>query len=145
MNYLLSLSQQPPVVVARTATVLEAVRAMSASRVGAVGIVENDELVGIFTERDVMEKVVLRALDPAVVPMDQVMTSPVQSVAPDDSAEHALRIMVERHIRHLPITDGSRKILGMLSIRNLLQNALEKTQGEADALEAYLSADGPGG
>jgi len=145
MNYLLSLSQQPPVVVDRSTSVLEAVRAMSASRVGAVGIVDDHKLVGIFTERDVMEKVVLRELDPSTTAMSAVMTSPVQSVEPDESPDNALRTMVELHIRHLPITDGSGRILGMLSIRNLLHNALEKSRDEADALEAYLSADGPGG
>ena len=53
--------------------------------------------------------------------------------------------MVDKHIRHLPIVDDTMKVLGMLSIRNLLQAQFEKAQAEAESLEAYISADGPGG
>jgi CBS domain-containing protein len=145
MSYLLSLAQQPPVIVEPGASVLDAVKKMSENKVGAVGVVEKQQLVGVFTERDLMERVVVRQLDPATTLIQAVMTSPVQSADADASPDDALRRMVELHIRHLPITDASHQILGMLSIRNLLQNQLDKTRDSADALEAFLTADGPGG
>lgn len=145
MDSLLRLSQHPPVVIDPKSSVLSAVELMSKNRVGAIGVVDGEKLIGIFTERDVMERVVLRRLDPNSTPVDSVMTSPVESVASNDDPEAALERMVERHIRHLPICDDRSQILGMLSIRNLLQNQLDKANREADALEAFINADGIGG
>jgi CBS domain-containing protein len=145
MDYLLKLSQHPPVIVQPNASVHEAVRAMSKNRVGAVGVVDEGRLVGIFTERDVMERVVLPLRDPGTTRISDVMTSPVESIRPDHDPHAALEQMVERHIRHLAITDDSNGLLGMLSIRNLLQDQFENATREAESLQAYLSADGPGG
>jgi CBS domain-containing protein len=145
MDYLLKLSQHPPATVGPSATVHEAVQTMSSNRVGAVGVVDQGRLVGIFTERDVMERVVLPLRDPARTPVSQVMTAPVESVPSDHDPHIALEFMVERHIRHLAITDESNALLGMLSIRNLLQDRFENATREAESLEAYFSADGPGG
>jgi CBS domain-containing protein len=145
MDSLLRLSHRPPVVISKSSTVLDAVKLMSKSRVGAIGIVDGEKLVGIFTERDLMERVVLSSREPAKTSVGEVMTAPVESVRADDDPEHALENMVERHIRHLPVTDDSNRILGMLSVRHLLQEQLEKARREADSLEAFLGADGPGG
>jgi CBS domain-containing protein len=132
-------------VIGRDSTVLDAVQLMSKSRVGAIGVVDGEKLIGIFTERDLMERVVLTAREPSATAIAEVMTAPVESVHPDDDAARALETMVERHIRHLPVTDSANRILGMLSVRNLLQEQLEKARHEAESLEAFLSADGPGG
>lgn len=145
MDYLLRLSQCPPVVVASDASVFNAVEVMSEHRVGAIGVVHDGCLVGIFTERDLMERVVLKKRDPASTTLTDVMTSPVESVRPDGNPQVALERMVDRHIRHLPVTDFDNHLLGMLSIRNLLQDQLERARREAESLEAFISADGPGG
>ncbi len=145
MDYLLSLSHRPAVVVGMDATVFNAVELMSKNRVGAIGVVDGEKLVGIFTERDLMERVVLKRREPSTTRVAEVMTTPVESVRSSDDPERALERMVNRHIRHLPVADESNRILGMLSIRNLLQDRLEKARREADSLEAFLTADGPGG
>lgn len=145
MDYLLRLSESPPVTVGADSTVIHAVEAMSEKRVGAVGVVVEGRIIGIFTERDLMERVVLARLDPATTPLADVMTSPVESVRADGDPNFALERMIDRHIRHLPVTDSSNRLLGMLSIRNLLQERLEKARSETESLEAFLSADGPGG
>jgi len=145
MDYLVRLSHRPPVVVSPETTVLAAVELMSKQRVGAVGVVENDKLVGIFTERDLMERVVLKVRPPASTRVGDVMTSPVASVRADGKPAQALETMIDRHIRHLPVTDDSNRVLGVLSIRNLLQDQLERARGEADSLEAFITADGGGG
>ena len=145
MDVLLRLSHRPPIVIGRNATVLDAVKLMSKNRVGAIGVVDGETLVGIFTERDLMERVVLNARDPSATDVANVMTAPVESVHPDEDPEHALESMVDHHIRHLPVIDDSNRILGMLSVRNLLQEQLDKARREADSLEAFLNADGPGG
>jgi CBS domain-containing protein len=145
MDYLVRLSHRPPVVVTPDTPVLAAVELMSRNRVGAVGVVEDDKLIGIFTERDLMERVVLKVRPPASTRVDEVMTSPVTSVRADGDPERALETMLDRHIRHLPVTDESNRILGVLSIRNLLQDQLERARREADSLEAFITADGSGG
>jgi CBS domain-containing protein len=145
MNYLERLSHRPPVVVPPDTPVLSAVEIMSKNHVGAVGVVDDDKLVGIFTERDLMERVVLKVRPPASTRVGDVMTSPVTSVRSDDDPNQALETMIDRHIRHLPVTDESNRIIGVLSIRNLLQDQLERARREADSLEAFISADGSGG
>lgn len=145
MGSLMKLAHTPPVTVTPTTTVLQAVEQMSKNRVGAVAVLADDKLVGIFTERDVMEKVVLKSLDPKTTEISRVMTSPVETAHDSDEPQEALERMVRMHIRHLPVSDASERVLGILSIRNLLQHQLEITRSEADSLEAYYSADGPGG
>jgi len=142
---LLKVADVPAITVTKEATVIEAVNAMVKNRVGAVAVVEQGYLKGIFTERDVMIRVVQARRNPEATRMSEVMTASVQTVAADTSPNQALSQMVEQHIRHLPITDGSGRILGMLSIRHLLQRRVEDLSHELEAVDAYLTADGIGG
>ncbi len=142
---LLKVADVPATTVAKNATVIEAVAAMEKNRVGAVAVVEQGLLKGIFTERDVMLRVVLAKRNPETTTMSEVMTTVVQTVPADTSPNEALAIMVEKHIRHLPIADNDGRILGMLSIRNLLQHRVEDLSHELEAVDAYLTADGIGG
>ena len=142
---LLKIAHVPPAAVETTATVLEAVQVMAEEGVGAVAVVENGQLRGIFTERDVMLRVVLRERRPRETRVGEVMTSPPKTTSRDTPAEDALSFMLERHIRHLPIVDDSGKLLGMLSIRNLLEHMVEDLQHKIHSLDQYLLNDGPGG
>jgi len=142
---LLKIASAPPAVVETNATVLEAVERMAEHGVGAVAIVESGQLRGIFTERDVMLRVVLRQLKPREVRVGEVMTSPVESISDDTSEKEALTQMVERHIRHLPILGQDGKLKGMLSIRNVLEHRVDELARELHSLDQYLSNDGPGG
>jgi CBS domain-containing protein len=142
---LLKVADVPATTVAKNATVLEAINAMVKNRVGAVAIVEQGLLKGIFTERDVMIRVVQARRNPETTRMSEVMTTPVQTIPASTSINEALSTMLEQHIRHLPITDATGRILGMLSIRNLLQRRVEDLSHELEAVDAYLTADGIGG
>jgi CBS domain-containing protein len=142
---LLKIAHTPPTVVPSGATVLEAVQVMAEEGVGAVAVVEDGELRGIFTERDVMLRVVLRGRVPKDVRVNEVMTTPVETATDETPAEEALSFMLERHIRHLPLVDAEGKVLGMLSIRNLLEHMVEDLQRELHSLDQYLLNDGPGG
>lgn len=142
---LLKIAHIPPATVSPTATVLEAVQTMAEEGVGAVAVVEDGVLRGIFTERDVMLRVVLRGRGPKQVPMSEVMTYPVETTTDDAPADEVLNSMVERHIRHLPVVDAEGKVKGMLSIRNLLENMVEQLRNELHSLDQYLLNDGPGG
>lgn len=129
-------------------TVLEAVQVMAKEGVGAVAVTEKGEgadLCGVFTERDLMLRVVLQNLDPEKTEVRSVMTAPVATVPEDMTAEEAFNKMVDQHMRHLAIVSKDGALLGMLSIRNLLEHLVEDLQRELHSLDQYFSNDGPGG
>lgn len=103
--------------------VAEAAVLMAEKRIGAVVVVENGKLAGIFTERDGLFRVLAKGLDPADTPLAEVMTAEVTTIASDKPLLHALHVMQENSFRHLPVVDsGVPK--GMLSIRDALDYEL---------------------
>ncbi len=128
------------------ATVADAIRKMLDFHVGAVGVVDREgRIAGIFTERDVLRKLSLTKQDPEVTPVRELMTTPVEMATQETGPGEAMATMVERHFRHLPVVDDSGKLLGILSIRNLLEWRINGLTQELDSLEQYVSNDGPGG
>ena len=133
------------VTVSRTATVLDAIQAMAAAKVGSVAVVDGNLLDGIFSERDVMLRVVVEGRDPKTTTVEEVMTSPVQTIQKRTTGDEALRIMVQNHIRHLPVVDEKGQIQAMVSMRSLLEEQVEDLHQQLDSLESYITADGIGG
>jgi CBS domain-containing protein len=128
------------------ATVAEAIHKMLDHHVGAVAVVDSDfRVAGIFTERDMLRKMALSRLDPHTTPVRDLMTTPVEMATRITGPGEALTIMLEQHFRHLPVADESGRLLGILSIRNLLEWRVDDLSHELDALEQYVSNDGPGG
>ena len=142
---LLKIASVPPAAVAPDTTVLEAVEVMAEHGVGAVGVVDNGQLRGIFTERDVMLRVVLRHRSPQDTRVGEVMTSPAETVTDAATEEDSLVHMVERHVRHLPIVGTDGQLKAMLSIRNVLEHRVDELARELHSLDQYLLNDGPGG
>ena len=123
--------------VQRVATVSAAVRVMTASNVGIVAVLDGDRLAGVFSERDVVRRVVDRGLDPAVTPVERVMTSELVVASADDDYQSAMRTMDTANIRHLPVVADGR-LLSMLSIRDLMRVDLETKGQEIRHLTEYL-------
>jgi CBS domain-containing protein len=142
---LLKIAQVPPPIVDPGASVLEAVEVMAERGVGAVGVVEGGKLRGIFTERDVMLRVVLKERDPKLTKVSEVMTSPAETIDDDTTEEDALVHMLERHVRHFPIVAKDGSLKAMLSIRNVLEHRVDQLARELHSLDQYLCNDGPGG
>jgi len=142
---LLKIAHVPPATVEPGATVLEAVQVMAEEGVGAVAIIQNEKVVGIFTERDLMLRVVLRDRSTHGTKMSEVMTSPVETANDETTAQEALSHMLERHLRHLPVVNAEGKLLGMLSVRNLLEHTVEGLSREIESMDQFLLNDGPGG
>ena len=119
--------------VAASATVAEAVEVMATRRVGAVVIKTEDGLVGgIFTERDLLVRVVRAGLDPKKTPISLVMTRDVRFVTPGTTIEAALSLIhVNRH-RHLLVIDGPR-VFGLISIGDLVRQMIEQGEGRFEA------------
>jgi CBS domain-containing protein len=128
------------------ATVAEAIHKMLDHHVGAVAVVDSDfRVAGIFTERDVLRKLALTRIDPQTTSIRELMTTPVEMATLGTGPGEALTIMLERHFRHLPVADEAGKLLGILSIRNLLEWRVDDLSRELESLEQYVSNDGPGG
>ncbi len=143
---LLELCDPQPAAVRLEASVADAIRMMLEQHVGAVAVVDAERRVaGIFTERDVLRKLALSGRDPEHTPVSELMTTPVEMATLATGPGEAMATMVERHYRHLPIADGSGKLLGILSIRNLLEWRIDDLSHELDSLEQYMTNDGTGG
>ena len=123
------------------ATAEQAIRTMLDRHVGAVAILdENTRVAGIFTERDVLRRLSVSGRDPAQTPVREVMTTPVEMATLDTTPGQALATMVERHYRHLPIVDDDGRLLGMLSIRNVLQARIDALTRQLDEARSVRSS-----
>jgi CBS domain-containing protein len=123
--------------VSPAATVAEAARIMSARGVGAVPVVDGDRLVGIFTERDVMARVVAADLGPSETPVRQVMSTELVVADVGDSREACLERLHRAKVRHLLVLDQGR-LAGIISMRDLVAMALEDKDEAIDLLNAYV-------
>jgi CBS domain-containing protein len=101
--------------VAPTASVLEAVRKMNTERIGALLVCAENDVVGIFTERDVLTRVVDQGRDPGATTVAEVMTRDLVAVKPSITVEEAMAVITEKRCRHLPVMDGA-QLLGLVSI-----------------------------
>jgi len=143
---ILELCDPEAAAVGLQASVADAISSMLDHHVGAVAIVDTERRVaGIFTERDVLRKFSLSGRDPKTTLVRELMTTPVELATSETGAAEALVTMVERHFRHLPVVDNNGKLLGVLSIRNLLEWRVEDLGRELGSLEQYVSNDAPGG
>jgi CBS domain-containing protein len=115
-----------------SATVLEATHVMNERRIGALVVKEGEEVVGIFTERDVLRRVVAVERAPAATLVKDVMTADVVCCEPESDLEEASRIMRDKRIRHLPVCCEKRGLVGLVSIGDL--NAYYASTQEAEIL-----------
>jgi CBS domain-containing protein len=127
------------------ALVTDAVRLMFDRKVGALAVTEMRRCVGIFTERDLLRRVVHAGKDPATTRVKEVMTSPVVSVSDHTSIAEAAGIMRENNFRHLAIVDRRGQLEGIVALRYLLYELMDELEKKVGDLAGYLMADGPGG
>ncbi|MGE0191520.1 MAG: cyclic nucleotide-binding/CBS domain-containing protein [Planctomycetota bacterium] len=142
---LLRLCRQPVLALQADACVRDAVRELVAAKVGALAVMEGDELLGIFTERDLLVRVIDRDHDPASLPLRDVMTRELRTIGSTATHEEAAELMIEAGCRHLPVMLPDGGLGGILSIRRLYGDQLRRLRNEHDSLQGYMLADGPGG
>ncbi len=118
-------------------TVSEAAELMAHKKVGAVMVIEHESLVGIFTERDVVFRVIAQGRDAKTTPLADVMTTEPQTVDPNKSFGYALLVMHEYGFRHLPVVENG-KIIGIVSARNALDPDLEEFVAESQRRKQIL-------
>lgn len=119
-------------------TVLNAISLMAQVNIGAVLVQKDDTIAGIFTERDYLQKIALKSLSSQSTRVGDVMTTPVISAEPGDSIQHCMETMTTCHCRHLPVVENG-KLLGIVSIGDLVKKMLEEKQNEVEKLSQYIS------
>jgi len=130
---ILQMCDSPAPSVSVDATAEEAIRAMLDRHVGAVAVLDdNQRVAGVFTERDVLRRLSLSGRTPSQTPVHEIMTTPVEMATLATTPGEALATMVERHYRHLPVVDENGRLLGMLSIRNVLQERIDTLVQQLD-------------
>ena len=118
-------------------TVLEAAKLMNEHGTGSVLIHEAEQLVGIFTERDLMRRVVAMQKDPATTTLRDVMTTALVTCTPDATMDDCGTLMSERRIRHLPVVDGA-AVVGMVTTGDLLAHELREKESVIQQLESFV-------
>lgn len=119
------------------AAVLDAIRLMAEHHVGALLVMRGAALEGIVSERDYARKVILRGRSSADTPVRDIMSSPVLTVSLDTSVQQCMQLMTDRHVRHLPVLDGTR-VVGMISIGDLVKAVIADQQQQIELLESYI-------
>ncbi len=119
-------------------TVLEAARMMNARGVGSVLVMVDNTLAGIFTERDLMRRVVASDLLPGSTRVGDVMTSSLVTCTPDASVVDCSAMMSQRHIRHLPVLGTNGTILGVITTGDLLAHELHEKESTIQHLESFV-------
>lgn len=122
---------------APSATVLEVATLMSKARVGCIPVLDGEQLVGVFSERDLMTRVVVEGKDPGEIPVGSVMTSEVITANLNDRVERCLEKMRSRGCRHLPVVADGR-VIAMISMRDLMHDEIEEQVAEIRELRAYI-------
>ena len=118
--------------------VYEALRQMDEHGIGALLVLEGNQPIGLFSERDYARKLALRGLRSRETPVKAIMSSPVLTISPDASVQQGLSMMTEKFIRHLPVVDGS-GVIGMVSIGDLVKAVIKDQESLIDQLESYLA------
>jgi CBS domain-containing protein len=127
----------PVVTVGKSATVQTAAEIMARENVGALAVMEGELLVGVFSERDVISRVISKQFDPAKTSVGSVMTRNIVIALADETIESSLHKMKTANCRHLPVVDGE-ILLGMLSLRDLLQVVVTEKEGRIEFLQDYM-------
>ena len=120
------------------ASVYQALELMAQKDVGALLVIENDKLVGIFSERDYARKVILKGKASKETAVSELMTKSVYYVTPDNTLEEAMALMTSKHIRHLPIMNQG-KLVSIVTLGDVVKRIISEQKLTIDELENYLT------
>jgi CBS domain-containing protein len=128
---------QQPYSVAPTDTVYRALELMADKNIGAVLVREKDEILGIFTERDYLRKVILKGRSSRDTQIQEIMSTDMITVSPSFSLEACMQLMQEHYIRHLPVLEDGR-LVGLVSMRDVVNAVLTHKENRIEFLESYI-------
>ncbi|MDH5548025.1 MAG: CBS domain-containing protein [Gammaproteobacteria bacterium] len=119
-------------------TVMDAVELLIGKNVGALVVIEDNKLAGIISERDFTRKIIVKRLDPETTLIKDIMTRDVRYVTPDQSVDTCLALINKHRVRHLPVIEND-KVIGMISIGDVVKHVVEDKQTEINHLEQVIS------
>jgi CBS domain-containing protein len=137
-HILKSKPEQTVHTIAPTASVFDAVKLMADKNIGALVVMENDQIIGMISERDYARSIVLMARSSKTTPVRKIMRSPVMYVLPDQTSEQCMALMTEHRLRHLPVVDKS-KLVGLISIGDLVKDVISEQKYTIEQLQHYIS------
>jgi CBS domain-containing protein len=138
VKHLLDRSGRHIVSVAPDTTVLDAITIMADKTIGSLVIMDDDELLGIMTERDYARKVIIKGRSSRSTPVSEIMTTGVFTTSSAESVNECMTLMTEKRIRHLPVVEDG-KVVGMVSIGDLVEAIISDQQEEIEQLGQYIS------
>ena len=138
VNQLLNTIQNDFFSVTPNSLVIDAIKMMNEKEVGALLVIENDNLVGIMSERDYTRKVILNNRSSSETNVNEIMTSDLKIVNSSQTIDECMIIMSNNHIRHLPVVDNN-KIIGLLSVIDVLKNIVAEKELIIEQLGHYIS------
>ncbi|HIE55835.1 MAG TPA: CBS domain-containing protein [Chromatiaceae bacterium] len=139
VNQLLQVKGNDVWSVTPSTTIFEAIKLMADMNIGALLVIENDEIVGIFSERDYARKVALLNRSSKTTPVSEIMSSPVVSVRPDQNLQKCMALMTDKHIRHLPVIDEDGQLTGIISIGDVVKAVISEQEVIINHLQDYIS------
>lgn len=117
--------------------VFEALQIMSDKGIGALLVMDDKKLVGVFSERDYARKVILQGKHSKEISVSEIMSSPPIFITPENTTEQGLALMTAKHIRHLPVMDGG-QVIGIVTIGDLVKSIIDDQKVLIDRLEKYI-------
>ncbi|HWK59706.1 MAG TPA: CBS domain-containing protein [Parapedobacter sp.] len=135
------LHNKPAVVHAASpdASVLDALKIMMEKNISALLITEDEQLKGIFTERDYARKIILQGKSSKDTAISEVMTKNPHTITPDEAIDQCMQLMTNNHFRHLPVLDGG-TVVGIISIGDLVKSIIEDQQQTISQLQSYITS-----
>lgn len=138
VNQILSTKGDNVFSIISTISVYEAIRVMGEKNIGAILVIENDQLKGILSERDYARKIVLKGKSSKNTLVQEIMVSNVITVTPEDDLDSCMELMIARRIRHLPVVVDN-KVVGLVSIGDVVKSIIEKQKETIHLLDSYIN------
>jgi CBS domain-containing protein len=119
-------------------TVIEALQIMADKNIGSVVVKEGDQYFGIMTERDYSRKVILKDKHSTSTKVSEIMSTDMPSVKPSDSVDHCMQIMTEKNIRYMPVFDNFNKLVGIISMSDIVKETIIMQKETINHLQSYI-------
>jgi CBS domain-containing protein len=128
-----------PVTVSPDTTVVEALTLMAEKNIGSVVVMQNDEYLGIMTERDYSRKVILKDKNSMTTKVSEIMSTDLPGISPADSIEHCMQLMTEKNIRYMPVFENN-KLIGIISMSDVVKETILAQKETINQLQNYISS-----
>jgi CBS domain-containing protein len=140
LKQLLGEKPRAPLSVSPDDSVFSALELMAKHDIGALLVMRDDQLAGIFSERDYARKVILLGKSSKETAIKEIMTEKVLYALPEQTTDQAMALMTEKHIRHLPVLDAGKHVIGMVSIGDLVKETISQQAFLIQQLEQYIAS-----